>query len=409
MQPRLRARAALGAVLAVGFVGSALAQKYGGTIRIYHMDNPPSASMHEEATVSTNVPFMAIYNNLVIYDQHKPRNSIETIVPELATSWEWNADKTQLRFKLRQGVKWHDGKPFTAKDVQCTYDMVRGVGDVKLRKSPRDAWFNNVDRIAVEGDHEVAFLLKRPQPAFIALLAAGYVPVYPCHVPAAQMRTKPIGTGPFKFAEFRQNETIKLVKNADYWKPGRPYLDAIEYTIITSRSTRILAFISGKFDMTFPTDITVPLLKDIRAGAPQAQCVMRPSNVQTQLIVNRDAPPFDNADLRRALAFSLDRKVFIDILTEGEGQMGGAMLPTPHGLWGMPKEMLEQLPGYGPDVQKNREEARALMKKAGYGPEKRLKVKVSTRDIPTFRDPAVILLDQLKEIYVDGELDVIET
>ena len=84
------------------------------------------------------------------------------------------------------------------------------------------------------------------------------------------------------------------------------------------------------------------------------------------------------------------------------------MLPPPDGVWGMPEEMLKDVPGYG-DVDKAREEARALMKEAGYGPDKRLKVKVSTRNIATFRDPAVILIDQLKQVYVDGELEVIET
>jgi peptide/nickel transport system substrate-binding protein len=409
MQLRHRARVALGAALAVGFVGTALAQKHGGTLRVYHWDNPPSASIHEEGTVSTNMPFMAVYSNLVIYDQHIARNSLETIRPELATSWEWNADKSQLSFKLRQGVRWHDGQPFTARDVQCTFDMLRGVGEMKLRKAPRDAWWNNIDRVVVEGDHEVAFLLKRPQPALIALLASGYSPIYPCHVSPATMRAKPIGTGPFKFAEFRQNELIRLAKNTDYWKPGRPYLDGIEYTIITSRSTRILAFISGKFDMTWPTDVTVPLLKDVKAGAPNAQCTMRTTNATTNLIVNRDAPPFDNPAIRKALALSLDRKAFVDILYQGEAKVGGTMLPPPDGVWGLPKEMVDALPGYGADVQKNREEARALMRQAGYGPDKRLRTKVATRDIPTFRDPAVILIDQLKEIYVDAELDVIET
>ena len=84
------------------------------------------------------------------------------------------------------------------------------------------------------------------------------------------------------------------------------------------------------------------------------------------------------------------------------------MLPPPDGVWGMPQEMLKDLPGYG-DVAKAREEARELMKEAGYGPDKRLKVKVSTRNIATFRDPAVILIDQLKQIYIDGELEMIDT
>jgi len=109
------------------------------------------------------------------------------------------------------------------------------------------------------------------------------------------------------------------------------------------------------------------------------------------------------------LALSLDRKAFIDILSEGQGGIGGVLQPQPFGLWGMPPEMLRELPGYDPDVQKNRAQARQIIEKLGYGPDKRLAIKVSTRDLPTFREPAVLLIDQLKEIYVDGELEVIDT
>src|SRR5262245_63656170 len=105
---------------------SAQAQKQGGTLRIYHRDNPPSASLHEESTVSVTLPFMALFNNLVLFDQTKPLNSMDTIAPDLATGWSWDAGKTKLTFKLREGVKWHDGKPFTAKDVQCTWHALIG-------------------------------------------------------------------------------------------------------------------------------------------------------------------------------------------------------------------------------------------------------------------------------------------
>ena len=397
-----------GLALAAALSNAALAQKSGGTLKVLHMDNPPSASIHEEGTISTVIPYMAVYNNLVMYDQHVAKNTIESIVPDLATSWTWNEDKSKLTFKLRSGVKWHDGQPFTAKDVKCTFEMAMGKGELKFRKSPRDLWWNNIDTIEPKGDHEITFHLKRPQPALIALMASGYAPIYSCHVPQTLMRTKPIGTGPFKVAEIRPNQSIRLVKNIDYWKPGRPYLDAIEYTIMTSRSTRMLAFIAGEFDMTFPTDITVSLLKDIRSQAPHAQCTLRASNVTTNLIFNREAPPFDNAEIRRALALSIDRKAFIDILTEGQGIVGAAMLPPPEGLWGMPPEDLVKVVGYG-DVAKNRAEARQIMQKLGYGPDKRLKIKLSTRDIAPFRDPAVIFIDQLKEIYIDADLEVIET
>jgi peptide/nickel transport system substrate-binding protein len=223
------------------------------------------------------------------------------------------------------------------------------------------------------------------------------------------MRLKPIGTGPFKFVEFKQNESIKLARNPDYWRKDRPYLDGIEFTIIPNRSTAVLAFIAGRFDMTFPTEVTVPLRRDINSQAPQAICELKPTNVSINLIVNRDVAPFNNADLRRAMALALDRKAFIDILAEGHGDIGASMLPPPEGVWGMPPELLKSIPGYDPDVQKNRAEARQIMAKLGYGADKRLAVKVSTRNISVYRDPAVILIDQLKDIYIDGALEVVET
>jgi hypothetical protein len=200
------------------------------------------------------------------------------------------------------------------------------------------------------------------------------------------MRQHPVGTGPFKFVEFKPNESIRLARNPEYWKPGRPYLDGIEYTISPNRSTAILAFTAGKFDVTFPYEVTVPLMKDmvplmkdIKSQAPQAVCDLVPSNASTNLLVNREAPPFDNPDLRRALALALDRKSFIDILAEGQGDIGGAMLPPPAEVWGMPPDVLATIPGYGPDVAKNRGEARAIMERLGYGPDKRLAIKVAAQ------------------------------
>src|ERR1700682_2493383 len=103
---------------ALAVTSPAAAQKSGGVLRIQHMDTPPSASIHEEATVSVAVPFMALFNNLVMYDQNVARNGFESIVPDLATGWMWSDDGRKLSFKLRQGVRWHDGKQFTAEDVR---------------------------------------------------------------------------------------------------------------------------------------------------------------------------------------------------------------------------------------------------------------------------------------------------
>ncbi len=377
-----------------------LAQKQGGTLRIYHRDNPPSASVHEESTVSTNLPFMAIYNNLVLYDQTKPTNSVETIVPDLAQSWSWDATRTKLTFKLHQGVKWHDGKPFTAKDVQCTWNKILGKDPDSFRKNPRAIWYQNVAEVTVNGDHEATFVLKRPQPALLSMLASGYSPVYPCHVSTR---------GPFKFSEFKQNELIRVVRNPDYFKKGLPYVDAIEMRIIANRSTRILAFQAGEFDMTFSQDITIPLLKDMKVQSPNAICDITPQYVHRNLMVNREVAPFSNPKLREALALALDRKPFIDILTEGKGNLGGTMLPLPEGNWGMPPEVLKTMTGYSGDIEKNRAEAKKIMEGLGYSASNPLKVKISTRNIAIYRDPAVILIDQLKQIYVDAELEVVDT
>ncbi len=405
---RLAAYAVLAATMG-GAAAMAQAPKNGGVLRIYQRDNPASASIHEEATYSTNVPFMSLFNNLVMFRQDVPQNDASSIVGDLAASWAWSADNLSLTFKLRDGVKWHDGKPFSAADVKCTFDMVREKATEKFRKNPRKLWYQNVADITTSGANEVTFLLERPQPSLLSMLASGYSPVYPCHANAAQQRTKPIGTGPFKLVEFKQSELIRVVRNPDYWKPGLPHLDGIDFPVITNRSTAVLAFVAGRIDMTSPNEITVPLLRDIKSQVPNAVCHFGPMNVSQNLIVNREKPPFDNPDIRRAMALSIDRKAFVDILFEGQADTGGSMLPAPSGVWGMPDAMIKDMTGYNPDVAKNRAEGRAIMEKLGYSANNRLKVRVSTRNIPAYRDPAVILIDHLKEIHVEGELDPVET
>jgi peptide/nickel transport system substrate-binding protein len=408
--PFVRWGKAAGFALAVTVVAMpALAQKSGGILKMYFFDSPASMSIHEEATIAGQGPMMGVFNNLVMYDQHVEQASLKSIVPDLATSWSWNEDGKDLTFKLRQGVKWHDGKPFTAADVKCTWDMLQGKGDQKLRLNPRKAWYRNLDTVVTNGDFEVTFKLKRPQPAFPALLASGFSPVYPCHVPAAQMRTNPVGTGPFKFVEFKPNEYIKVARNPDYWKKEQPYLDGIEYQIIKNVATGSLAFVSGKVDMTSWYFLQVPMLNDINKQMGQDLCRMAPTNVLRSVIINREAAPFGKPEVRQAIALTLDRRAFIDTLTQGKGIIGGALMSPPFGVWGVPADMVTSLPFYGTDTAVNRAQARKLMESQGYGPNNRLNIKISTRNIPPYRDPAVLLIDQLKEIYIDGELELVDT
>jgi peptide/nickel transport system substrate-binding protein len=403
-----RALATAGLLIAAAG-GAAQAQKSGGVLRIPFVTSPASMSIHEESTIATLGPMMGVFNNLIMFDQHVPQNSLDKIVPDLAESWTLSEDGNVLTFKLRQGVKWHDGKPFTANDVKCTWELIAGTSNDKLRVNPRKSWYRNLDKIAVNGDYEVSFHLKRPQPSFLALLASGWSPVYPCHVPAKDMRLNPVGTGPFKFVEFKPNESIKIIRNPDYWKKDRPYLDGIEYTYIANPSTAILAFAAGKFDRFAQGILSLPLMKQLKEQQPTAVCQVVSWNIPRQMLVNRDKPPFDNPELRRAMVLSLDRRAFIDIISDGDGSIGGAMMPPPAGSWGMPPDVLQSLPGYGADVTKNRAEARDIMKKLGYGPDKHLPVTVTTRNVGAYRDPSVLLIDQLKEVYIDGTLNAIDT
>src|SRR6266513_3269317 len=138
MKQGLRVLAAAGSLSFMVLAGdAAIAQKAGGILKISHFDSPASMSLLEESTTAAIRPMMGVFNNLVVYDQHVPQNSMRSIVPDLATSWSSNEEGTQLIFSLRRGVKWHDGNPFTAQDVKCTWDLLSGKAGEKLRINPR--------------------------------------------------------------------------------------------------------------------------------------------------------------------------------------------------------------------------------------------------------------------------------
>jgi peptide/nickel transport system substrate-binding protein len=129
---------------------------------------------------------MGVFNNLVIYRQDVAQNSMASIVPNLATGWSWNEERTELTLPLRQGVRWHDGKPFTARDVKCTWDLLTGRSTEKLRLNPRNTWYSNLEEVTADGEHEVAFRLKRPQPSL-----SGHSPGRPRPVEYHHIRRRP--------------------------------------------------------------------------------------------------------------------------------------------------------------------------------------------------------------------------
>ena len=263
--------------------GAGWAQKSGGILKIQHMDTPPSASIHEEATVSVAVPFMAVFNNLVMFDQHVAKNSLEV---DRARS------RHELGMERRRQASWSSSCARACNGTTASRSPPRTCLHLRpaaqrREQAPAQSALGLVEQRR-EGDGRQRLRGDLPSQGAAARRCWRCSPratrrSIPAMFPSADMRRKPIGTGPFKFVEFKMNESIKLVKNPDYWKKGLPYLDGIEYTIIPDRSTRMLSFISGKFDMTFPTDVTVPLLKNIQARRAEGEVhhARRPASAPT--------------------------------------------------------------------------------------------------------------------------------
>src|SRR5512134_1831042 len=238
--------------------------KPGGVLKLVHREDLPQGfAIHESATNSVTWPAMPCYSNLVIFDQGKRIEKPETIVGELADRWSWQDNYRNLVMFLRKDVRWHDGQPFTSRDVKFTFDVVREAKDApaKLRLNPRKEWYGNVEAVEAPDPHTVVFRLKRPQPSLLTMLASGYSPVIPAHVPIAEHRTRCIGTGPFKFKEWKRGESVELVKNPDYFVKGRPYLDGVRFPIVVERGTRVAALQTGQVDAAFPGD-TTPAIKE---------------------------------------------------------------------------------------------------------------------------------------------------
>jgi peptide/nickel transport system substrate-binding protein len=414
-------RSIAAALLALALVGSALAArpaesqgpapKAGGSLNIMlREDLSQGFSIHETSTISTVFPASPCFNNLVYFDPLKRQESVDTIIGELAEKWSWQDNYRHLVFFLRRDVKWHDGKPFTSKDVKFTFDMVREAPNAegKIRLNPRKDWYSNVDAIEVPDAHTVVFRLKRPQPSLLLMLASGYSPVYAAHVPPASYRSSCVGTGPFKVKEWRLGEYVEFVKNPDYFVKGRPYLDGLKYIVIKERGTRTAALQAGQLDVAFPGETTKSIAEQLKAAVPKLVVTPASQNVTDNIIMNVKKPPFDNPKVRLAVSYAIDRRGLIQAVHQGGAMLGAAMAPKPHGVWGLLEKDLTALPGYGKAADM-KTQARKLLAEAKITPQNPLKVEMVTRAQPIYVDMASFVINELKQVGIDASLKQIET
>jgi len=385
--------------------------KSGGSLNVMlREDLSPGFAIHETSTIGTVFPASPCFNNLVYFDPLKSKESVDTIIGELAEKWSWQDNYRNLVFFLRRDVKWHDGKPFTSKDVKFTFDMVREAPDAvgKLRLNPRKDWYVNVDAIEAPDAYTVVFRLKRPQPSLIMMLASGYSPVYAAHVPPTQYRTSCVGTGPFKVKEWRHGEFLEYVKNPDYFTKGRPYLDGMKYIIIKERGTRTAALQAGQLDMAQPGETTKAAAEQLKAAVPKMTFQPFSTNVTDNIIMNFKKPPFDNPKVRLAVSYAIDRRGLIQAVHQGSANLGAGMAPRPYGVWGLAEKDLLGLPGYGKAADM-KAQARKLLAEAKITPQNPLKVEMVTRAIAIYVDMASFVINELKQVGIEATLKQVET
>ena len=343
------------AALAALFVqlGSANAQTKGGTLNLIVQPEPAILVLGLNGQSPTQYVGSKIYEGLLTYGADlKPQ-------PGLAKSWTISADGRTYTFKLQQGVKWHDGKPFSAADVVFSVDKFLRAVHPRVRPILN----TYLESIRAIDDQTVEMVLKAPFAPFIQLFGTDNIIVVPAHIyegtdfatnPANQ---HPIGTGPFKFEKWDRGSSITLVRNADYWKPELPYLDKLIFSVVPDAASRAVAFEQGRVDVLRGGDVDPVDVQRLKAmpGVENTTKGTEMYSTITSMIMNQRKPPFDNAKIRQAVTYAIDRKFIVENIFFGIGKVATGPISSTTLFYD------SKVPSYDYDPKK----ARALIKESG--------------------------------------------
>lgn len=310
-----------------------------------------------------------------------------SIVPGLAESWTVSPDGKTYTFNLRKGVTFHDGAPFDASVAKFSLDRTRAADSV----NPQKGLFEPIEAVDIVDPATLKVTLKRPTGAFLFNLAwPAAVIVSPQS--AADNKTKPVGTGPFKFERWAKGSQIDLARNPNYWGKA-PALNKISFKIIGDPAAAYAAMMAGDVDAypIFPANENIPQFqKD-----PRFTVKIGNTEGKTIVALNNARKPFDDIHVRRALAHGIDRKAVIDGATMGLAKpIGSHYAPQDAGY----VDLTGKYP-YDP------EKAKALLKEAGVS---NLKAKLILPPPDYARRGGEIVAAQLKKIGVDVELVPVE-
>jgi len=340
--------ALMGGAAATGALGlPAWAQeaKKGGVLKVAAPANPSSLDPATGGAGSDHSILWTMYDTLVEWDY-------ETLKPKPGMAkWSFPDPKTMV-LDISAGIKFHDGTPMDAEAVKFNLDRNRT--DQRSNIKPD---LSSVDSAEVTGPLQVTLKLKNPDSALPAILSdrAGMM-VSPTNIKALGNETdrKPVGAGPWKFVRWNDNEIIVVTRHADYWRPGRPYLDGIEFNIITENATALRSVVAGQNDMAFALPAR---LKPVIERAKNLTTVSSPTLYCIQLYLNYARAPLDNLKVRQAINFALDRDAFVKATLSGLGEPARMTLPSSH--WAFNKDVAGMYPH-------NPEKAKQLLAEAGY-------------------------------------------
>src|SRR5438132_6430508 len=343
--------------------------RYGGKFLSVGNEEVPFYDMHLTSLGGIFGAVSPAYNCLIRTSPYDPKG--QEIMPELADTWEVSDGGKTLTFHLHQGVKWHDGMPFSSADVQYTIERIMHPPTGMV--SPRGPVFAAlIERVEAPDPATVVIHGKGASGLLLPLFANGWNVIIPKHIaekdPVNALKTTIIGTGPFRLKEPPTSSLWKYERNPEYFQKDRPFLDAIEIHIMTDAQALVAALLSKRvfWSDSFPHPNVDRDLS--QAAARQNPNLVRSSSsmlIVQHLTMQTEKPPFNDLRVRQAISEALRREAFIELGTQS-GAVGTGNYPL--GPWGMPKEMRNQLIGYGPDMTKRIAHAKALL--AAYEQEK---------------------------------------
>ena len=397
------------AIVATVLAGPAMAQdkpRYGGELVLAVPSEPPSYDGHREETFGVIHPLAPHYNTLLRVD---PSDKTGTkLVADLAESWSMAKDGRTYTFKLRRGVKFHDGSEMTSKDVKASYDKIifppQGVA------SDRQGQYVVVEAIQTPDPSTVVFRLKWPAASFLASVGSPWNWIYKADILAKDMRwyeKNVMGTGPFTFVEHVKGSHWVGKKNPNYWDKGKPYLDGYRAIFIRDSAAQVAAVRGERAHIQFRG--FSPAERDGLVQALGPKITVQESAWDCALLVamNHDKKPFDDKRVRRALSLALDRYQGSQALSKIAIVKEVAGVQVPGTPFATPPAELEKLAGYGRDIAKSRAEAKRLLKEAGVPDGFAFTFK--NRGIPMPYEPVgVWLIDQWRQVGLNVTQEVIE-